>query len=144
MKLMTKAIEKKFKAQGRNEDIHTARVIAKFFTPDSNWTWYASEYDPETSVCFGFVQGFEGELGYFSLDELASAKGPMGLGIERDLYWNDKKTLAEVMGIPMPVSEETVAEALTIEGQTGQQMVPAEKKTETITDKHGNEVQSLF
>lgn len=128
MKLMTKAIEAKFAKQGRNEDIHTARVIAKFFTPTSNWTWYASEYYPETRTFFGFVQGFEGELGYFSLDELESVKGPLGLGVERDLYWDDTKTLAQVMGVPAPEKKEE----------------PEEPKTELTTDKHGNEVRSLF
>jgi hypothetical protein len=36
------------------------------------------------------------ELGYFSLDELESVRGPFGLKIERDLYWKPK-TLREVM-----------------------------------------------
>ena len=59
----------------------------KFFTPDSSWTWYVTEYDPEQRLCFGLVQGHERELGYFSLDELEEARGPMGLPIERDRYW---------------------------------------------------------
>ncbi|MGO8672414.1 MAG: DUF2958 domain-containing protein [Capsulimonadaceae bacterium] len=42
-------------------------VLVTFFTPDSNWTWYATEYDPEERVFFGLVVGFEAELGYFSL-----------------------------------------------------------------------------
>ncbi|MCL6481523.1 MAG: DUF2958 domain-containing protein [Firmicutes bacterium] len=29
----------------------------------------------------------ESELGYFSLDELESIRGPLGLKVERDLYW---------------------------------------------------------
>jgi hypothetical protein len=62
----------------------------KFFTPTSNWTWWATEYDPEQKLFFGLVEGFERELGYFSLDELHEAKGPLGLGIERDLYWTPK------------------------------------------------------
>ena len=28
-------------------------VAVKFFTPDSNWTWYATEYDPEDHIFFG-------------------------------------------------------------------------------------------
>ena len=31
--------------------------------------------------------GFEMELGNFSLKELESIKGPLGIGIERDLYF---------------------------------------------------------
>ena len=35
---------------------------------------------------FGLVEGFEKELGYFSLDELLSLKfPPLGLSIERDM-----------------------------------------------------------
>ena len=56
----------------------------KFFTPDSNWTWYASEFDGE-DIFFGLVSGFEVELVYFSLKELQRIKGPLGLQIERDL-----------------------------------------------------------
>ena len=70
-----------------------ARV--KFFTPDSSWTWYASEFDGE-DIFFGLVVGFEVELGYFSLSELNAVRGPLGLPIERDLYY-EPKTLKELM-----------------------------------------------
>ena len=66
----------------------------KFFTPDSNWTWYASEFDGE-DIFFGLVVGFEVELGYFSLSELQSVRGPWGLPIERDLHF-EPKTLKEL------------------------------------------------
>ena len=47
-------------------------------------SWYISEYDPIKKLCFGLVDGFEKELGYFSLDELLSLKfPPLNLGIER-------------------------------------------------------------
>lgn len=36
------------------------------------------------------------ELGYFSLKELQETRGPMGLQIERDLYF-EAKTLNELM-----------------------------------------------
>ena len=58
----------------------------KFFTPDSSWTWYATEFDGKDTF-FGLVDGFERELGYFSLAELSTAKGPLGLPIERDMHW---------------------------------------------------------
>jgi len=72
-----------------------ALAQVKFFTPDSNWTWYASEFDGE-DILFGLVSGFEVELGYFSLKELKDARGPMGLPIERDLNFQ-LKTLRELM-----------------------------------------------
>ena len=63
-----------------------AIAYVKFFTPWSSWTWYATEYDGN-DIFFGLVDGFEKELGYFSLSELKSIKGPFGLKIERDLYF---------------------------------------------------------
>lgn len=63
-----------------------ALAQVKFFTPDSNWTWYASEFDGE-DIFFGLVAGLEVELGYFSLQELKEIRGPLGLPIERDLYF---------------------------------------------------------
>jgi len=77
------------------EKVLDAVAQVKFFTPDSNWTWYASEFDGE-DIFFGLVSGFEVEMGYFSLKELKEAKGPLGLPIERDLYF-DPKSLRELM-----------------------------------------------
>ncbi len=71
-----------------------APIIVKFFTPSSNWTWYATEFDGE-DLFFGLVHGFEKELGYFSLSELESLRGPYGLGVERDLYFGSDHTLRE-------------------------------------------------
>ena len=88
MKLLTKQIQNQLPelyaqdGQGMN-----AIAYVKFFTPWSNWTWYATEYDPETGMFFGLVDGLERELGYFSLNELASVRGPFGLKIERDLHF---------------------------------------------------------
>ena len=73
-----------------NEDLGLAALArVKFFTPDSNWTWYASEFDGE-DIFFGLVIGHVAELGYFSLTELATIRGPLGLPIERDLHFNPK------------------------------------------------------
>ncbi len=45
------------------------------------------QYDPAERLCFGLVCGQVDELGYFSLDELRTVRGPLGLRIERDLWW---------------------------------------------------------
>ena len=63
-----------------------ALVWLKFFTPWTSWTWYATEFDGE-DVFFGLVVGHETELGYFSLSELREVRGPLGLRIERDVWW---------------------------------------------------------
>ena len=97
MKLLTKELRKRFPPLGASEDKKPDEipVIAKFFDPCGSFTWFAVEFDGEDTF-FGFVRGFEDELGYFSLRELQSVKGRLGLGIERDLYFA-AHTLAKVM-----------------------------------------------
>lgn len=74
----------------QEEHGETALARVKLFTPWTNWTWFASEYDPEQRLCFGVVVGHEREYGYFSLAELEDIRGPGGLQIERDLHWTPK------------------------------------------------------
>jgi len=58
----------------------------KLFTPDSNWTWFIIEFSKsDAKTCYGYVQGLESELGYFTLEELEAVHGSPGLAIERDL-----------------------------------------------------------
>ncbi len=88
MKLLTKEILTKLPSLYANEDIGMQAIAqVKFFTPDSNWTWYASEFDGEDTF-FGLVSGLELELGYFSLSELLAIRGSLGLPVERDRYFN--------------------------------------------------------
>jgi hypothetical protein len=100
MKLMTKELEQKFSQVGSQENIKDPVIIAKFFNPAGPGTWYATEYDPETRTFFGYVSIFgdwNDEWGTFSLDELESFRGKMGLGIERDLYFEEKPA-SQVIG----------------------------------------------
>ncbi len=95
MKLLTKAIERKLPTLYATEGKHTTekKAIVKFFTPDSSWTWYAvegSRQEDGDMLFFGLVDGHEKEWGYFSLNELAASRGPMGLPIERDRYFSGK------------------------------------------------------
>jgi len=97
MKLLTKELIAKFPPLYANEGKkpEKVKVICKFFTPDSSFTWYATEFDGKDTF-FGFVRGLENELGYFSLKELETVTGPLGLHVERDLYFGNH-TLKEVM-----------------------------------------------
>ena len=81
-----KALPKLYSQDGKGDK---ATAYVKFFTPDSSWTWFATEFDGEDTF-FGLVQGFEEELGYFSLSELESVKGPLGCKIERDSCFSPK------------------------------------------------------
>lgn len=97
MKLLTKELATKMPPLYSQENVESPDVVCKFFTPDSNWTWYVLEgqQEGEDWLFFGLVEGFEKELGYFRLSEIQSIRGPMGLPVERDLYF-PKTTLAEV------------------------------------------------
>jgi hypothetical protein len=88
MKLLTQAIRSKLPPLGSTDQLpHDQTMVqAKFFTPDSSWTWYAMEFDGDRTF-FGLVVGFEVEMGYFDLVELEAARGPWGLPIERDLWF---------------------------------------------------------
>ena len=69
-------------------------VYVKLFTPDANWSWFVSELSIDKDICFGLVISpfvENGELGYFSLNELKSIRGKLGLPIERDLLFKPTK-----------------------------------------------------
>jgi hypothetical protein len=94
MKLMSKELRKKIPPLYSQENVKDPIVYAKYFMPDSHWTWYVLEFDGKDTF-FGYVDGDYQELGYFSLSELESIRGPLGLEVERDLYWKPKP-LSEV------------------------------------------------
>lgn len=90
MMLLTKQNRKDLPALGKQKDLLSFTIAhVKFFTPDANWTWYATEFDGEDRF-FGFVVGPFPELGYFSLQKLKAIRGPLGFKIERDMYWIPK------------------------------------------------------
>lgn len=94
MKLLTEELIKRFAEVGRQEEVKDPIIIAKFFNPTGIGNWFATEYDPEEKIFFGYVSLFgdyNDEWGSFSLEELESFRGKFGLGIERDLYFGEKK-----------------------------------------------------
>jgi len=103
MMLLTAEIKKKLPALYSNEtkSVADTMVMIKFFTPDGNWTWYVTEGSPVDAdgyydtdkpkvdyMFFGLVDGAYPELGYFSLSELMSIRGHLGLPVERDRYFD--------------------------------------------------------
>lgn len=70
-------------------------ALVKIFDPCGSWTWFVTEFDPETNDAFGLVHGFEKESGYFNLEELSEVRGPMGIGLEVDVYF-DPTPLSEI------------------------------------------------
>ena len=70
------------------EGVSNPLCYVKFFTPDSNWTWFIMEISKDgDQTCFGYVVGLDSELGFFSLAELESVHGPLGLAVERDMFF---------------------------------------------------------
>ena len=99
--LMTRDLGDAIPALYANEgvtDYDDVLAVVKLFSPYSNWTWYITEWQAETGTCFGLVEGFETEIGYFDLTELAEATvfGSVP-AVERDLYWQPK-TIGEIRG----------------------------------------------
>jgi len=92
MKLMTNEIEQMAQQQYlKGAEMNGQMVVAKFFDPCGSWSWYLMNQDPEDpDYLWGIVRGFEVEMGSFSLSELESVKGPLGLGIERDLHFKSQ------------------------------------------------------
>ena len=111
MKLLTKELLQNVPALYSQEQTKDPAVLCKFFLPATHWAWYViegstrepdgcgfgqncnhrplTEYDParDDVLFFGYVVGDYPELGYFSLSELTAIKGPLGLRIERDMYF---------------------------------------------------------
>ena len=92
MKLITPELEEHFKSVGDQSASHNPIIVAKFFDPVGSATWYATEYDKETNICYGYVTGLiYDEWGSFSIGELESVKRPFGLTIERDINFIQKR-----------------------------------------------------
>ena len=105
MKLLTKELKEKIPALYSQEHEKDPMVICKFFDPTGSWSWFViegeeKEYDYGMDfLFFGYVVGFDSELGYFTLNQLETAKqgmkGLQSLPIERDLYFMPRR-LSEV------------------------------------------------
>lgn len=115
MKLITKAIADRL-VPAYQHSAETGEgsqaIVAKFFTPWGAATWYITEGMPldgngepttpdkaEDWHLFGFCDLGDpqyAELGYVLLSQLQGLKGPFGLTVERDMYY-DGHQLAEVL-----------------------------------------------
>ena len=98
MKLLTEALKKKIPAlYSTTTELPSNEhgvFVCKFFDPCGSWTWYVLEGSEEENGdwrFYGLVDGHEKEWGYFMLSDLEKVKGPLGIGIERDLYFENEK-----------------------------------------------------
>ena len=84
MELIPQEIKNKIPKLYETEKQNDPIVYVKLFL--DGWTWYITELSIDNDICFGYViSPFESELGYFSLNEIKSIKGSLGLSVERDL-----------------------------------------------------------
>jgi endo-beta-N-acetylglucosaminidase D len=95
MKLLTEKIKKQIPALYSTDDtpIEEKTIICKFFNPTGLGTWYVVEGEEQEDgdwLFFGLVDLFEKEWGYFTLNELKSVRGVFGLGIERDMHFENE------------------------------------------------------
>jgi len=95
MKLLTEEIKKKIPALYTSQEQEgPQKFVCKFFDPCGSWTWYVMEGEEKGSgdwLFYGLVDGHEKEWGYFWLSELESVKGPLGIGIERDIFFENEE-----------------------------------------------------
>ncbi|KAF1042523.1 DUF2958 domain-containing protein [Xylophilus sp.] len=78
--------------------------VVKLFTPDAGATWLLTEIDPDDETrCFGLCDLGLGcpELGWASLSEIEALRGPLGLPVERDLYFRADSDLAPDLRTPI-------------------------------------------
>ena len=98
MKLLTKANRTKLEANARKTEIEGEddhRPVVKLFDPCGAATWLLTEI--EGDIAFGLCDLGMGspELGSVSISELEAIKGPLGIGIERDQYFEAEMTISQ-------------------------------------------------
>ncbi|KAF1043299.1 DUF2958 domain-containing protein [Xylophilus sp.] len=71
--------------------------VVKLFTPDAGATWLLTAIDPDSpDHAYGLCDLGLGcpETGWVSLAELVALRGPLGLPVERDLYFRAERRLS--------------------------------------------------
>jgi Protein of unknown function (DUF2958) len=94
MELITKEVEAILPPLYSQENAADPVAVIKFFDPCGRYTFFVLEGRREPDgdlLLFGFCVSPLGpdcdELGYVTLRQLESVRGPLGLGIERDIYF---------------------------------------------------------
>jgi hypothetical protein len=102
MKLLTEAQAAQLAENGRRQapvkgtaaEIDFVPVV-KLFDPCGAGTWLFTETEPDDpDIAWGLCDLGCLEFGTVSLNELRAIRGPLGLGIERDLYFEAEKPIS--------------------------------------------------
>lgn len=76
--LMTEEIAKTVPRLYEQDGAEDPTVYAHYFSCVNGWDWWLLEFDG-TDEAFGLVEGYDDELGYFSIKEMAELNRQMGL-----------------------------------------------------------------
>ena len=100
MLLLTKEIKERLvKNFNDNEAAHGEKkfkAVVKLFNPVGRGYWFLTELNPANNMAFGGAFIHDWDLGGISIDEIQKVKGPLGLGIERDIsFKSNAHTLEE-------------------------------------------------
>ena len=71
--------------------------VVKLFTPDGAATWLLTELDPnDLDRAFGLCDLGQGspEMGWLSLTELQSFRGPLGLAVATDIHFKGDRPIS--------------------------------------------------
>lgn len=67
-----------------------ATALVKWFTPDANAVWFVAAIDGDRAWGVADLGLGSPEYGSFSVSEIATLTGVLGLPVERDLYFEPK------------------------------------------------------
>lgn len=88
--LMTEEIAKTVPRLYGQDGTEDPTVYAHYFSCVNGWDWWLLEFDG-TDEAFGLVEGYDDELGYFSIKEMAELNRQMGFAaVERDEHFSPR------------------------------------------------------
>ena len=96
--LMTEEIAKTVPRLYEQDGAEDPTVYAHYFSCVNGWDWWLLEFDG-TDEAFGLVEGYDDELGYFSIKEMAELNRQMGFAaVERE----ERAARRERLGVTEP------------------------------------------
>ncbi len=88
--LMTEEIAKTAPRLYEQDGAEDPTVYAHYFSCVNGWDWWLLEFDG-TDEAFGLVEGYDDELGYFSIKEMAELNRQMGFAaVECDEHFSPR------------------------------------------------------
>lgn len=103
--LMTREIAEGLPRLYEQDGSEDPTVYVHYFSCVNGWDWWLLEFDG-TDEAFGLVEGYDDELGYFSIKEMEELNRQMGFAVvERDEHFEPKPLSAVGGGSYMEMDE---------------------------------------